>query len=92
MMRLKRPGCRATIQGLQNGCLNFQVRFGIEILTHRVYQLRTFYKSVAYLRVYDQVHITHTVALFRICKSIMTGNIPLFIDRFLNNREGTQRF
>ncbi len=77
VMCLERPSRSTTIEWLQNRCFNFQISLLIEVVPHRIVHLGPVFKYLAYVRVDDEVNITLTIALFRICKCIMHHTLSI---------------
>ena len=59
---LERAGRRTTIQRLQHGRLHLQIALIIQVLPHGVNELCAFDKCFSYLRIYNQINITHAIA------------------------------
>src|SRR5690606_24533363 len=78
---------RSTRNCLQDWSFYFHISSVVEVFTHGVEQLRTLNKNLFIVGVYDQVHITHSIALFWIGKGIKSLSVC-----FLNNRKRSQSF
>src|SRR5690606_9725893 len=92
VMRFERTSSGPAVQGLKHRCFHLQVALAIQVFAHGVDQLRALDERIAHVRIYDEVDITHPVALFRIGKSIVPHHITCFVDGLLHDGKRTERF
>src|SRR5262249_33391424 len=90
VMRRERPRVCATVQWLQNGCLDLDVLQPIEIFPDRRYQPRPSAKHLAHLGMHGQVCVALPIPLLRIREPRMPDGdtINYF---FLSIRERSER-
>ena len=56
---------------LQHRCVHLQIALLVEVLAHCVHNLCPLHKSLPHVRIHNQIHITHTVALLGVAESIV---------------------
>src|SRR5690625_5336187 len=91
-MRLEGTRRCPAIDGLKNRSFYLQISSLVHIVAHRLNHFRTFYKNIPHLRINNQIDIPLTIPQFFIGKSIVSGNLSLFILHLLGGRQWTNRF
>src|SRR5690606_36036648 len=92
VMCLERAGGSATVQGLKYRGFHFEIPPAVEVVAHRVHQLRPLDECVAHVRVNDQVDIAHPVSLLGVGKRIVPNHVSRLVDRFFYDGKGPERF
>ena len=62
MVSNKRACCCSSGNWLKYWCFNFKITIGVEKFAHRLYYLAAFSEDIAYLWIYNQIHIPLPVA------------------------------
>ena len=78
---------RSARNALQDRCLYLQAARLIKVVAHCGNNLCPLYKGILYVRVYDKVHISLTIAELRVCHCIKYLILLLF-----NDRKHSERF